>query len=139
MSKAMMNVIKELIKDEDNRFFILRTLIVELLLFLVLAFFFWLLKHGAFIECFYKSSWLMSLAMICHLGIEVFSALGNNHWRIKYANKDYQIYKAIILILINVIIFLLTGPKRSYVFFIVPIILWGMLIVIEGIERFFKS
>ena len=139
MSMAMMNVIKELIKDEDNRFFILRTLIVELLLFLVLAFFFWLLKHGAFIECFYKSSWLMSLAMICHLGIEVFSALGNNHWRIKYANKDYQIYKAIILILINVIIFLLTGPKRSYVFFIVPIILWGMLIVIKGINRFFNS
>ena len=135
----MMNVIKELIKDEDNRFFILRTLIVELLLFLVLAFFFWLLKHGAFIECFYKSSWLMSLAMICHLGIEVFSALGNNHWRIKYANKGYQIYKAIILILINVIIFLLTGPKRSYVFFIVPIILWGMLIVIKGINRFFNS
>ena len=139
MSMAMMNVIKELIKDEDNRFFILRTLIVELLLFLVLAFFFWLLKHGAFIECFYKSSWLMSLAMICHLGIEVFSALGNNHWRIKYANKDYQIYKAIILILISVIIFLLTGPKRSYVFFIVPIILWGMLIVIKGINRFFNS
>ena len=136
---AMMNVIKELIKDEDNRFFILRTLIVELLHFLVLAFFFWLLKHGAFIECFYKSSWLMSLAMIFHLGIEVFSALGNNHWRIKYANKDYQIYKAIILILINALIFLLTGPERSYFYFIVPIILWGMLIVIEGIERFFKS
>ena len=81
----------------------------------------------------------MSLAMICHLGIEVFSALGNNHWRIKYANKDYQIYKAIILILINVLIFLLTGPERSYVFFIVPIILWGMLIVIKGINRFFNS
>ena len=69
----------------------------------------------------------------------VFSALGNNHWRIKYANKDYQIYKAIILILINALIFLLTGPKRSYFYFIVPIILWGMLIVIEGIDRFFKS
>ena len=139
MSKAMMNVIKELIKDEDNRFFILKLLILELLLFLGLAFIFWLLKDDVFIECFYKSSCLMSMAAICHLGIEVFSALGNNHWRIKYANKDYQIYKAIILILINVIIFLLTGPERSYFYFIVPIILWGMLIVIEGIERFFKS
>jgi hypothetical protein len=141
MSKAMMNVIKELIKDEDNRFLYLENIDCGIIAFsLYWPFSFWLLKHGAFIECFYKSSWLMSLAMICHRGnSKFFSALGNNHWRIKYANKDYQIYKAIILILINVIIFLLTGPKRSYVFFIVPIILWGMLIVIEGIERFFKS
>ena len=139
MSKAMMNVIKELIKDEDNRFFILKLLILELLLFLGLAFIFWLLKDDVFIECFYKSSCLMSMAAICHLGIEVFSALGNNRWRIKYAKEEYPIYKAIILILINVIIFLLTGPERSYFYFIVPIILWGMLIVIEGIERFFKS
>ena len=133
----MMNTIKKIIKDEEGRFFILRMLIVEILLVLVLAFVFWLLKDEAFLECFYKSSCLMSMAAICHLGIEVFSALGNNRWRIKYAKEEYPIYKAIILILINVIIFLLTGPKRSYVFFIVPLILWGLLILIKGPNRFF--
>ena len=97
------------------------------------------MKRVVLLECFYESLWLMSMAAICHLGIEVFSALGNNHWRFKYANEEYQIYKGIILILINALIFLLIGPKRSYFFFIVPIILWGMLIVIEGIDRFFKS
>ena len=135
----MMNTIKKIIKDEEGRFFILRMLIVEILLVLVLAFVFWLLRDEVFLECFYESLWLMSMAAICHLGIEVFSALGNNHWRFKYANEEYQIYKRIILILINALIFLLIGPKRSYFFFIVPIILWGMLIVIEGIDRFFKS
>ena len=129
-------------REESNnvdRFFILKTLIRELGIILVLASIFWLLKDGDFMECCRKSAWFMSLAFICHLGIEVFSAFDNNRWRIKLANEEYQVYKAFILIILNTLVLLLTGPNRGYSILIVPIILWGMMIMIRRISRRFRS
>ena len=129
-------------REESNnvdRFFILKTLIRELGIILVLASIFWLLKDGDFMECCRKSAWFMSLAFICHLGIEVFSAFDNNRWRIKLANEEYQVYKAFILIILNTLVLLLTGPNRGYSILIVPIILWGMMIMIRRISRWFRS
>lgn len=122
-----------------ERFFILKTLIRELGIIIVLASVFWLLKDGDFIMCCCKSTFLISLAFICLLGIEVFSALDNNRWRIKLANEEYQVYKAIILIVLNALVLLLTGPnERIYSIFIVPIILWGMMIMIRRICNIWK-
>ena len=119
-----------------ERFFILKTLIRELGIIIVLASVFWILKDGYFIMSCCKSAFLISLAFICHLGIEVFSALDNNRWRIKLANEEYQVYKAIILIILNALVLLLTGPnERIYSIFIVPIILWGMMIMIRRIRN----
>ena len=127
--------------NNDERFFILKTLIRELGLIIGLASIFWILKDGGdFIMCCRKSAFLMSLAFICHLGIEVFSALDNNRWRIKLANEEYQVYKAIILIILNALVLLLTGPNgRIYAIFIVPIILWGMMIMLRRFRRWFRS
>ena len=55
---------------------------------------FWLLKDGDFKMCCYKSAFLMSIAALGNLLIEVLWALDNNHWRIKLANEEYQVYKA---------------------------------------------
>ena len=93
-----------------------------------------------YIEILHKSAFLMSLAFICHLGIEVFWALDTNRWRIKLANEEYQVYKAIILMILNAVVLSLTGPNGSiYPIIIVPIILWGMMIMIRRFRRWFKS
>ena len=82
----MKNPIKAIFTDEENNFFILKSLIRELGIIIGLASFFWLLKDDGFIMCCRKSAWLMSFAFIFHLGVEVFSALDNNRWRIKPAS-----------------------------------------------------
>lgn len=129
-------------KEEINnasRFIIQKFLLLEIGIIIGLAFILWLLKNGSFIKCCYMSACLMSMASICHLGIEVFSSLDDNRWRIKLAKKDYPILKAVILIILNVIVFLLTAPvEKAYYYFIVPILLWGMLIFFNRIHRFFK-
>lgn len=129
-------------KEEINnasRFIIQKFLLLEIGIIIGLAFILWLLKNGSFIKCCYMSACLMSMASICHLGIEVFSSLDDNRWRIKLAKKDYPILKAVILIILNVIVFLLTAPvEKAYFYFIVPILLWGMLIFFNRIHRFFK-
>lgn len=125
--------------NNADRFLILKTLIRELGIIIGLASIFWFLKDGVFIMCCKKSAFLMSLAFICHLGLEIFPALDNNHWQIKLVNKEYQVYKALILILLNALVLLLTGPKEGYYIFIVPIILWGMVIIINRISRWIRS
>lgn len=141
MEERIGNVKKEREKTNNvDGFFILKTLIRELGLILVLASIFWLMKDGDFIMCCRKSAFLMSLAFICHLGIEVFWALDTNRWRIKLANEEYQVYKAIILMILNAVVLSLTGPNGSiYPIIIVPIILWGMMIMIRRIRRWFRS
>ena len=130
-------------REESNnvdRFFILNTLIRELGIILGLASIFWLLKDGDFMECCRKSAWFMSLAFICHLGIEVFSAFDNNRWRIKLANEDYQVYKAVFLILLNVLVLLLTATsEKAYLFFLGPLMAWGILLLYNHIHRWFKT
>ena len=136
----MKNPIKAIITDEENNFFILKSLIRELGIIIGLASFFWLLKDDGFIMCCRKSAWLMSFAFIFHLGVEVFSALDNNRWRIKLANEDYQVYKALFLILLNVLVFLLTAPsKKAYLFFLGLLMAWGILLLYNHIHRWFKS
>ena len=125
--------------DNADRFIILKFLVRELAIILGLASFFWLIKKdGTFIMCCKHSAWLMSLASICHLGLEIIPALDYNHWRIKLTNKEYYVYKALILILLNALVVLLTGPERGYFIFIVPIIMWGMMIMINRISRWFR-
>ena len=130
-------------KEETNsasRFFFLKFLLLEIGLIIGLAFILWLLKNGSFIKCSYMSACLMSMSAICHLGIEVFSSLDDNRWRIKLAKNEYPILKAVILIILNAIVFLLTAPlEKAYYFFIVPILLWGMLIFFNRIHRFFND
>ena len=136
----MKNPIKAIITDEENNFFILKSLIRELGIIIGLASFFWLLKDDGFIMCCRKSAWLMSFAFIFHLGVEVFSALDNNRWRIKLANEDYQVYKALFLILLNVLVFLLTAPsKKAYLFFLGLLMAWGILLLYNHIHRWFKT
>ena len=85
------------------------------------------------------SACLMSMASLCHLGIEVFSSLDDNRWRIKLANNDYPILKAAILIILNAIVFLLTAPlEKAYYYFIVPIVLWGMLLFFKRVNHIFN-
>ena len=82
----------------------------------------------------------MSFAFLFHLGVEVFSALDNNRWRIKLANEDYQVYKALFLILLNVLVFLLTAPsKKAYLFFLGLLMAWGILLLYNHIHRWFKT
>lgn len=136
----MKNPIKAIFTDEENNFFILKSLIRELGIIIGLASFFWLLKDDGFIMCCRKSAWLMSFAFIFHLGVEVFSALDNNRWRIKLANEDYQVYKALFLILLNVLVFLLTAPsKKAYLFFLGLLMAWGILLLYNHIHRWFKT
>jgi len=136
----MKNPIKAIFTDEENNFFILKSLIRELGIIIGLASFFWLLKDDGFIMCCRKSAWLMSFAFIFHLGVEVFSALDNNRWRIKLANEDYQVYKALFLILLNVLVFLLTATsEKAYLFFLGPLMAWGLLLLYNHIHRWFKS
>ena len=136
----MKNPIKAIFTDEENNFFILKSLIRELGVIIGLAFILWLLKDDGFIMCCRKSACLMSFAFIFNLGVEVFSALDNNRWRIKLANEEYTVYKAIILIILNASVLLLSGPNgRIYAIFIVPITLWGMMIMIRRISRWFRS
>ena len=131
----MKNPIKAIFTDEENNFFILKSLIRELGIIIGLASFFW-----RFIMCCRKSAWLMSFAFIFHLGVEVFSALDNNRWRIKLANEDYQVYKALFLILLNVLVFLLTAPsKKAYLFFLGLLMAWGILLLYNHIHRWFKT
>lgn len=129
-------------KEEINsasRFFILKTLILEIGIIIGLAFILWLLKNGSLIKCCYMSACLMSMASLCHLGIEVFSSLDDNRWRIKLANNDYPILKAAILIILNAIVFLLTAPlEKAYYYFIVPIVLWGMLLFFNRVNHIFN-
>ena len=73
-------------ENKTARNFILKLLIFELGIILGLALILWLLKDGTFLECLYKSTWLMSFASILHLGLEIFSSLANNRWRIKPAS-----------------------------------------------------
>lgn len=81
----------------------------------------------------------MSLAFICHLGIEVFSSLDDHRWRIKLANEDYPIVKALILILLNTLTFLLSAPsKKVYPFLFIPLLLWSMFVLFNQIGRYFK-
>ena len=135
----MKNPIRMFFTDENDRFFLIRCLLLEVVLILVLAFIFWLLKNGSFIKCFYMSACLMSMASICHLGVEVFSSLDDNRWRIKLAKQDYPIFKAVILIILNAIVFLLTAPlEKAYYYFIVPVLLWGMLLFFNRIHRIFN-
>ena len=125
--------------NSARRFFFQKTLILEIGIIIGLAFILWLLKNGSFIKCCYLSTCLMSMSSICHLGIEVFSSLDDNRWRIKLANNDYPIIKAVILIILNAIVFLLTAPlEKAYYYFIVPILLWVMLLFFNRIHRFFK-
>jgi len=125
--------------NSERRFFILKTLIRELGIIIGLASIFLLLKDGAFIICCYKSACLMSLAFICHLGIEVFSSLDDHRWRIKLANEDYPIVKALILILLNTLTFLLSAPsKKVYPFLFIPLLLWSMFVLFNQIGRYFK-
>ena len=136
----MKNPIKAIFTDEENNFFILKSLIRELGIIIGLASFFWLLKDDGFIMCCRKSACLMSFAFIFHLGVEVFSALDNNRWRIKLANEDYQVYKALFLILLNVLVFLLTAPsKKAYLFFLGLLMAWGILLLYNHIHRWFKT
>lgn len=125
--------------NSASRRFIQKTLIREFVIIIGLAILLMLLKDGSFIFCCFKSAYLMSLAFICHLGIEVFSALDDNRWRFKLAIIEYPILKAIILIVLNAVVFLLTAPvEKAYVFFIVPLSAWGMLLIFNRIHRFFK-
>ena len=136
----MKNPIKAIFTDEENNFFILKSLIRELGIIIGLASFFWLLKDDGFIMCCRKSACLMSFAFIFILGVEVFSALDNNRWRIKLANEDYQVYKALFLILLNVLVFLLTAPsKKAYLFFLGLLMAWGILLLYNHIHRWFKT
>ena len=136
----MKNPIKAIFTDEENNFFIMKSLIRELGIIIGLASLFWLLKDDGFIMCCRKSAWLMSFAFIFHLGVEVFSALDNNRWRIKLANEDYQVYKALFLILLNVLVFLLTAPsKKAYLFFLGLLMAWGILLLYNHIHRWFKT
>ena len=136
----MKNPIKAIFTDEENKFFILKSLIRELGIIIGLAFILWLLKDDGFITCCRKSACLMSFAFICHLGIEVFSALDNNRWRIKLANEEYQVYKASFLILLNVLVFLLAAPsEKAYLFFLGPLAAWGILLLFNHFHRWFKS
>ena len=136
----MKNPIKAIFTDEENNFFILKSLIRELGIIIGLASFFWLLKDDGFIMCCRKSACLMSFAFIFYLGVEVFSALDNNRWRIKLANEDYQVYKALFLILLNVLVFLLTAPsKKAYLFFLGLLMAWGILLLYNHIHRWFKT
>ena len=136
----MKNPIKAIFTDEENKFFILKFLIRELGVIIGLAFIFWLLKDDGFIMCCRKSACLMSFAFIFYLGVEVFSALDNNRWRIKLANAEYQVYKASFLILLNVLVFLLAAPsEKAYLFFLGPLAAWGMLLLFNHIHRWFKS
>ena len=136
----MKNPIKAIFTDEENNFFILKSLIRELGVIIGLAFILWLLKDDGFIMCCRKSACLMSFAFIFNLGVEVFSALDNNRWRIKLANEEYQVYKASFLILLNVLVFLLTAPsEQAYLFFLGPLTAWGILLLYNHIHRWFKS
>lgn len=128
------------IVKNSGRFVIIMTLIIELGIIIGLASILWILKDGTYIMCCRKSTFLMSYAFVCAFGVEVFSTLDNNRWRIKLSNKEFPVYKAIFLIILNVLVFLLTGIKeRTYLLLIVPVILWGMLILINRIRRFFRS
>lgn len=125
--------------NSASRFFFQKTLLLEIGIIIGLAFVFLLIKDDSFLTCCCKSACLMSMASICHLGIEVFSSLDDNRWRIKLAKNDYPIIKAIILIILNAIVFLLTAPvERAFYYFIVPTLLWGMLLVFNRIYHFFK-
>ena len=136
----MKNPIKAIFTDEENKFFILKSLIRELGVIIGLAFIFWLLKDDGFIMCCRKSACLMSFAFIFYLGVEVFSALDNNRWRIKLANEEYQVYKASFLILLNVLVFLLTAPsEKAYLFFLGLLMAWGILLLYNHIHRWFKT
>lgn len=107
-------------KEETNsasRIFFLKMLLLEIGLIIGLAFIMWLLNNGSFIKCSYMSACLMSMSAICHLGIEVFSSLDDNRWRIKLAKNEYPILKAVILIILNAIVFLLTAPLEKAYFF----------------------
>ena len=82
----------------------------------------------------------MSFAFLFHLGVEVFSALDNNRWRIKLANEEYQVYKALVIILLNVLVFLLTAPsKKAYLFFLGLLMACGILLLYNHIHRWFKT
>ena len=129
---------RESINNEENngeRFFILKFLIHQLVVIIGLASIMWLLKDGDFKMCCYKSAFLMSIAALVNLLIEVLWALDNNHWRIKLANEEYQVYKGFILIILNSLVILLTGPKGCYWVFLIIIVPLGMLIMIRRIRR----
>ncbi|MBQ9192265.1 MAG: hypothetical protein IJ156_00905 [Bacteroidales bacterium] len=125
--------------NSASRRFIQKILLLEIALILGLAIILWLLEDNSFIMCCYKSACLMSMSAICHLGIEVFSSLDDNRWRYKLARNDYPILKAVVLIVLNAMVFLLTAPfKKAYIFFIVPLAAWVMLLLLNKIHRFIR-
>lgn len=98
-----------------------------------------MLEGGHFLLSLKKTVFAISVVSICLLGIEIVSALDNNRWRIKQANEEYPLGFGIVLILLNAAACLICGPnERTYVIFFVPIVLWGMMLLLNRITRWFR-
>lgn len=108
-----------------DRFTVLYVLISESVLSLLLAGVLCLLEHRPFVECFMKSGPFLCLITIGGLGMYSLEALVNNYWRIRLAKEEYPIVKAIILIVINAIVFLLMDQReKALIRLIIPILMW---------------
>ena len=108
-----------------DRFTVLYVLLSESVLSLLLAGVISLLKHRPFVECLMNSVPFLCLISIGLLGMYSFEALVNNNWRIKRAKEEYPIVKAIILMVINAIVFLSTDQhEKSLMRLIIPILMW---------------
>ena len=127
--------------SNENSFFFLKYFLGEIGIILLGMGVFWLLGRGALERCLHESVFIMSLASMCHLGIEVFDALVKSDWRHKIANyRYYPIYYAFILIVINAIICPLSLPfVRWYGVYIFPVVVWIIQIVLSTWEKWTKS
>ena len=71
-----------------------------------------------------------------YLGIYMFSSLVLNDWRIKRANEEYPVYKDLLLIIINAVVFLIIDHReKSFLFFIIPMIVWLYIIVVSTYHK----
>lgn len=118
--------------------FAIRMITAELIAVVLLALLYRGLRDnaGAFSECLLKATHRLSLISLCLLGIEFFDALVRNRWRIKSADKVYPMFRALILMILNALAFLCTGPnEKTFVMFIVPLSIWLTEIVIISFYR----
>lgn len=123
---------------KDLSLFLVRFVTTELISILLAGLLFWALREnaGGFRKCLRDGAFIISLIDTCLLGIEFFSALVRNRWRFKAADKEYPMYRALFLILINAVICpLMINSPRGYFILIIPCVTWIMQIIISTLYR----
>ena len=123
-------------RAKEDRILFIKYVIYEVVAIFILAAAGCLIKDYPFAVAFRIGVRLISFISVTILGMYVFTELAFSGWHIRRANESYAIYVAILLMIINAVLYPLADEReRSYLMLLAPVLPWLIMIVWATLKR----